>query len=315
MLVTRLFRAAALLVLWGVLTPNLTKLQTDDISLLETLLSSQASDQQWQQAADSFRKLPPEVAIRALYPEIAKDAAPSVLHYNCTDDPSIDRHSGVSGRRHCVASLLWRETLSRGMGDPKVGKTLRELWTQLRYAPGRSALVYALCGNWDPAAEEFVRKVFADDVAASSLRAQAAGCLLGRLGTKYQHDVIIFALHSSPQIRGSLFDALVSPPYARVSGIDASVVRMGFWILFESLSSDEERFAHGSGDSSYFGPFRTASALGTYLGEGFTPDYKLPKYQGEQGRARWYRETTENALMWWLKNKKRYESTARSSRP
>jgi hypothetical protein len=49
-----------------------------------------------------------------------------------------------------------------------------------------------------------------------------------------------------------------------------------------------------------------------YLDEGFTPDYKLRKYQGEEGKELWYRETAENAFGWWLKNKERYANRASS---
>jgi hypothetical protein len=54
------------------------------------------------------------------------------------------------------------------------------------------------------------------------------------------------------------------------------------------------------------GAFLVANRLGTYLGERFTPDGKLSKYQGEQGRETLWREATENALAWWPKNKDRF---------
>jgi hypothetical protein len=306
-LVTRLFRAAVLVVLSGVLA---AKLQADDVPaarLLETLLLPDTSDEPWSRAADSFRELPVEVVIRTLYPEIAKGIPNGMPHaaYNCSD-PSRDRHIGGWGR-YCVANWLWCKTVSCGREHPTVGKTLLELWTQPRSIYGQSVLLSTLdYYNWVPEAEEPVRGLFIDSQADSGLRAQAAACLLHHFGTKYQHDVIGFALNSGHEIRDLLFRQLVSPPHARVSGVDATVVRMGFWLMFEELAKNEDRFAHGSVGGSYYGSFLPANALGTYLGEGFTPDYKLPKYQGEQGRELWYREATENALTWWLKNKERY---------
>ena len=76
--------------------------------------------------------------------------------------------------------------------------------------------------------------------------------------------------------------------------------------MFEELAKNEDRFARRSVGGSYYGSFLSANVLGTYLGEGFTPDYKLPKYRCEEGKELWYRETTENALSWWLKNKERF---------
>jgi hypothetical protein len=306
-LVTRLFRAAALVILCGVLT---AKLQADDVPaarLLETLLSPDTSDEQWRQAADLYRELPVDVAIRTLYREIAKGIPNGMSYaaYNCSD-PGRDRHIGSWGR-YCVANWLWCKTMSCGREHSKVGKTLLGRWTQPQSVYGQGVLLSALdYYNWVPEAEEPVRKLFTDSQADSGLRAQAAACLLHHFGTKYQHDVIGFALFSSHEIRDLLFRQLVALPHARVSEVDATVVRMGFWLMFEELAKNEDRFAHRSVGGSYYGAFLSANALGAYLGEGFTPDYKLPKYQGERGRELWYRETAENALTWWLKKKERY---------
>jgi len=308
MVVKRIFRtAAALVILCGTFAAQLRADDAPASQLLETLLSPATSDEAWHKAEDSFRKLPADVAVRALYPEIAKGSpdARSPMKYNCSY-PDIDRHGDTFGR-YCVVGWLWCKTLACARGGSKVGKTLLELWAQPQSIYGQSALLSALDSfNWVPEAEEPVRKLFTDSQADSGLRAQAAACLLHHLGTKYQHDVIVFAQFSNRQIRDFLFRQLVSPPDARVSGVDAAVVRMGFWLMFEDLAKNEEGFAHGGIGGSYYGAFLSANALGTYLGEGFTPNYKLPKYQGEQGRELWYRETTENALTWWLKNRERY---------
>jgi hypothetical protein len=140
----------------------------------------------------------------------------------------------------------------------------------------------------------------------AELREQAAACLLHHFGAKYQHDVVEFARFSPHEIQDLLFRELVSPPHARVSGVDPAVVRIGFCLMFEEMAGNEDRFAHGRVGSSYYGAFLPANQLGTYLGENFTPDYKLPKYQGEHGKEIWYRETVENAFARWLTNKERY---------
>jgi hypothetical protein len=306
-LVTRLSCAAVLLVLCGVLSAKLQAEDVPAVRLLETLLSPENSDEPWRRAADSFRELPVDVAIRTLYPAIAKGIPNGMSYaaYNCSD-PSRDRYIGGWGR-YCVANWLWCKTMSCGREHSKAGNILLELWTQPQSVYGQSALLSALdYYNWVPEAEEPVRKLFTDSRSDSGLRAKAAACLLHHVGTKYQHDVIGFALFGSHEIRDLLFRQLVSAPHARVSGVDATVVRMGFWLMFEELTKIEDRFAHRSVGGSYYGAFLSANALGEYLGEQFTPDYKLPKYQGEQGRELWYRETNENALTWWLKNKERY---------
>lgn len=307
MLIARSFCIAALIVLCGPLTAKLLAQDVPTAQLLETLLSADTSDAQWNRAASAFREVPTEAAIRALYPEIAKGIPGgwSYAKYNCSD-PARDRHVAGWGR-YCVANWLWCQSITCGQKRSDVGPILLELWAEPQSLYGRGVLLSTLDDfSWVPEAEEPVRELFADSQADSGLRAEAAACLLHHLGTKYQHDVIVFALFSSHGIRDFLFRQLVSPPYGRVSGVDGGVVRMGFWLMFEDLDENEERFARGGAAGSYYGAFLSGNALGTYLGEAFTPDRKLPKYQGEQGIELWYRETTENAVTWWLKNKERY---------
>ena len=297
---------AMVLLLWVLTVPMVHAADVSPAQLVETLLSPDIADQQWHEAEGSFEKLSVEVALRAVYPEVAK-GAPGGPIYNCLN-PDHDRHVGAWGR-YCVANWLWCQTLARGKTNSQAGKALLELWAQPQTRLGQSVLVTSLDTEaWVPEAEEPVRNLFTDSNADSELREQAAACLLHHFGAKYHHDVVLFALFSSYEIRDLLFRELASPPHAGLSEVDPAVVRMGFWLMFEALAKNESLFAHGSIGASYYGTFLFADYLGRYLGENFTPDYKLPKYQSEGGREIWYRNTTENALTWWLKNKERYAS-------
>lgn len=93
---------------------------------------------------------------------------------------------------------------------------------------------------WVPEAEEPVRKLFTDTELNGKLREQAAACLLHHFGARYQHEVVVFALSSPREIRNLLFTELVSPPHARISGVDHTVVRMGVWLMFEEMAGNED---------------------------------------------------------------------------
>src|SRR5262249_54904193 len=158
---------------------------TSTARVLETLLSPNTPDEQWQRAAGSFEELPADLVVRALYPEIAKGTPndKSFGIYNCSD-PAIDRREGVRGRR-CVANWLWYRAICCGKGNPKVGKTLLELWNQPQSVHGQAILLLALdYDNWISEAEEPVRDLFNNSLADSGLRANAGGCLLHHFGTK-----------------------------------------------------------------------------------------------------------------------------------
>ena len=275
--------------------------------LLETLFSPQTSDEQWHSAADSFEKLPVETKIQTLFPEIAKGLPGGFTYaaYNCST-PNTDRRVPGWGR-YCVAKWLWCKALDCGRSNPEVGKTLLELWNHPLSASGKGALLAALdYSSWVPEAEEPVRSLFKDSEADPHLREQAALCLLHRFGSKYHAEAVVFALYCQREIRNVIFKELVESPHARLSGIDPAVVRMGFWLLFDEVGKEEEAFAHDGVLRSQYGAFLVANLLGTYLGERFTPDNKLSKFQGEQGRETLWRESTENALAWWPKNKDRF---------
>ncbi len=275
--------------------------------LLETLFSPQTLDEQWHSTADSFEKLPVETKIQTLFPEIAKGLPGGFTHaaYNCSS-PDTDRRVPGWGR-YCVAKWLWCKALDGGRSNPEVGKILLELWNHPLSASGESALLAGLDNSsWVPEAEEPVRSLFKDSEADPHLRAQAALCLLRRFGSKYHAEAVGFALYSQHGIRDVIFKELVERPHARLSGIDPVVVRMGFWLLFDKVDKDEEAFAHDGVLRSQYGAYLVADRLGPYLGERFTPDYKLSKYQGEQGRETLWKEATENALAWWPKNKYRF---------
>ena len=280
---------------------------TSSAQLLETLFSPQTSDEQWHSTADSFEKLPLETKILTLFPEIAKGLPGGFTYaaYNCSS-PDTDRRVPGWGR-YCVAKWLWCKALDCGTSNPEVGKILLELWNHPLSASGESSLLAALdYSGWVPEAEEPVRSLFQDSAADPRLRGHAALCLLHHFGSKYHADAVGFALYSQRDIRDLIFKELVEPPHARLSGIDPAVVRMGFWLLFDEMDKDEEAFAHDGVLRSHYGAFLVANRLGTYLGEKFTPGYKLSKYQGEQGRETLWREATENALAWWQKNKDRF---------
>lgn len=280
---------------------------TSSAQLLETLFSPQTSDEQWHSAADSFEKLPVETKIQTLFPEIAKGLPGGFTYaaYNCST-PDTDRRVPGWGR-YCVAKWLWCKALDCGRSNPEVGKILLKLWNHPLSASGESALLAALdYSSWVPEAEDPVRSLFKDSEADPHLREEAALCLLRRFGPKYHAEAVAFALYSRRDIRDVIFKELVESPHARLSGIDPAVVRMGFWLLFDEVEKDEEAFAHDGVLRSQYGAFLVANRLGTYLGERFTPDDKLSKYQGEQGRETLWREATENALAWWPKNKDRF---------
>jgi hypothetical protein len=276
--------------------------------LLNVLLSPETSDKEWQFAADSFQQLPADVAIRALYPELAKGipGGMSYAAYNC-NDPHRDRHLEAWGR-FCVVNWLWCHTVCCSKAQPLIGKTLLELWAHPLSAYGQGVLLSTVdsCA-WVPDAERPVYSLFMDSAAAAGLRMQAAACLLHHFGIKYHREVVSFALFGPRDKRDFLFRELANPSHARVSGIDPAVVRLGFWLLLEEMALHEDRFAHRTVGNSSYGEFLFANLLGTYLGQPFAPDYKLPKYQkGEEGKEIWYRETAENAFNWWLLNRDRY---------
>jgi hypothetical protein len=52
-------------------------------------------------------------------------------------------------------------------------------------------------------------------------------------------------------------------PTTHISGVDPAVVRMGFWLMFEKLAKNEDRFARRSVGGSYYDSFLSANALGT----------------------------------------------------
>jgi hypothetical protein len=280
---------------------------TSPTQLLEALFSPQTSDDQWHSTADSFGRLPVETKIQALFPEIAKGLPGGYTYaaYNCFS-PDTDRRVPGWGR-YCVAKWLWCKALDCGRNNPEVGKILLELWNHPPSTGGESALLAALdYGSWVPEAEELVRSLFKDSEADSHLREQAALCLLRRFGSKYHAEAVGFALYSQRDIRDVIFKELVEPPHARLSGIDPAVVRMGFWLLFDEVDKNEEAFARDGVLRSQYGAFLVANRLGNYLGEKFTPDYKLSKYHGEPGSEALWTEATENALAWWPKNKGRF---------
>jgi hypothetical protein len=273
-------------------------------ALLNLLLSPDTSDGQWQTTFVLFQKLPPEMAIRTLFPEIANGipGGMSYATYNCYL-PEHDRHVGGWGK-YCVTDWLWCKVLECGRSNPQVGKTLLELWAHPLSPYGQRVLLQAMdYGNWVPEAEEMVLATFRDSGADPPLRAMAAGCLLHHFGTKYHSEAVQFALYGPEKVREYVFNELESPPHARLTGIDPIVSRMGFAMLLAELAKSEEAYARGGVPRSRYGAFLYADHLGTYLGEKFTPDYKLPQYQGEAGREIWYWETVENALTWWSKNK------------
>lgn len=276
--------------------------------LLNTLLSRDTPDKEWQLAADSFQQLPADAAIRSLYAEIAKGIPGGLSYatYNCSD-PHHDRREEAWGR-FCVVNWLWCHTVFCSNARPRIGKTLLELWAHPLSAYGQGVLLSTLDSfAWVPEAEKPVHSLFADSAAASGLQLQAAACLLHHFGMKYHREVVRFALFGARDKRDYLFRQLAGPPHARVSGIDPAVVRLGFWLLLEEMTRYEDRFAHRTLGNSFYGEFIVANLLGTYLGQSFAPDYKLPKYQnGETGKEQWYRETAEGAFDWWLVNRDRY---------
>jgi hypothetical protein len=282
----------------------------DDVSpvqLLETLLSPQTSNEQWHSTADSFEKLPVETRIQTLFPEIAKGLPQgwSYAAYNCSN-PDIDRGVQVWGR-YCVANWLWCQALECGKKNPRVGTTLLELWSRPLSTSGKGALLAALdYSGWVPEAEDPVRALFRDSEADPYLRRQAALCLLHHFGSKYHAEIVGFAMYAPRDIRNVIFQYLVQPPHAQVSGIDPAVVRMGFWLLSDEIARNEEGFAHDGALHSHYGEFLLADHLGAYLNEKFTPDDKLPNYQGDQGREALWGQATENALGWWSKNKQKF---------
>jgi len=140
-LVTRLFRAAVLVVLCGVLT---AKLQADDVPvarLLETLLSPDTSDEPWRRAADSFLELPVDVAIRTLYPEIAKGIPNGMTYatYNCSDPSRIDTSVVGEGFASQIGSVARQ--------SPAGGNTQRSVE---HWSPDQVNLVTALmAASWE----------------------------------------------------------------------------------------------------------------------------------------------------------------------
>jgi hypothetical protein len=278
--------------------------------LLNLLISSNTSHEQWQEALQSFEKLPADLAIRTLYPEIARRAPhnPASPIYNCGPNPEQESRRGWG--HYCTVNWLWCHVLFCDKSSPQVGRTLLDLWQHPLSAYGQSTLLSALDGPaWIPEAEAPISALFANEQADPQLRAQAAACLLHRFGMKYHRQVVAFAQVATKSERDLLFRELAQPPHASLSGADSAVAKLGFSLLLEEETARETRVAQRLGGNSYYGEFLFANLLGEYLSQPFTPDFKLPKYrqsETELGRELWYRETAENALHWWLLNKDLY---------
>jgi hypothetical protein len=283
--------------------PNLCAEEQTPDALLQILLWPDTPDGLWQSTSGDFQKLPPEMAIRALFPEIAKGIPGGLPYaaYNCYS-PEKDRHIGGWGR-YCVSNWLWCKALICGRNNPQVGKTLLELLGHPQSLYGQTALLSALDSySWVPEAEEPVHNLFKGSETALPVRVLAAACLLHHFEAKYHSEAVQFALYGPEKVRAPLFHELTSP-HTRAMRIDPIVVRMGFALLFAELAKSEEACARAGFPVSQYGAFLYANNLGGYLGQKFAPDCKLPQYQGESGKEIWYRETVENALAWWSKSR------------
>lgn len=291
-----------------------TRTGQDASDLLTTLLSPQTSDSQWSAAEKGFGTLPPNVALPLLFPEIAKGIPGgfSYAAYNCFD-PLQDRKVAGWGR-FCVVNSLWCKQLACPQTRKEVSRVLLELWPTPISEYGQMVLLQGLCGN--PDVESTIAILFRDNAADLRLRTQAAVCLFQQAEPKYHAEVVAFAekapsrlnpsgLYSHPlSLRRQLFDELTSPTH-RKSGVDASVVRIGFSLLLDE--ADRQRQARQPGNKvSNYGLFLYADRLNAYLGTAFEPDRKQPVYAGSEGNELFWHDTAAKALSWWSGHKEEY---------
>jgi hypothetical protein len=271
--------------------------------LLTILLSADASDQEWKVAERQFQALPPEVAIRVLFPEIAKGMPGGGLYgiYNCSD-PLRDRTLARWGE-YCVANWLWCKQSACPERRKKALKVFLELWPQPTSLDGRMALLQELCR--DPETEAKIAALFTDRVADSRLRTEAGVCLLYQDEAKYHREVVAFAEQSPPNLRRLLFNKLAYPSQVPIPEVDPAVIRMGFALLLEEADKQANAKLRGQIISDY-DQFLYASRLGAYLHTSFEPNQKSAIYTGTQGIERWYHDSVMNALDWWSKHKHEY---------
>ena len=117
---------------------------------------------------------------------------------------------------------------------------------------------------------------------------------------KAYHEAILAISKSAPRKdREGWLDLLVDSRHKAETGVDPAVVRLGFDALAEERQASPN-YVHGA----YF----IASDMGKYLGQTFTPDPRLDQYRGEHGlRESFFADTVKNAVVWWEKNRHRYE--------
>jgi hypothetical protein len=268
--------------------------------LLQILLSQDRTDDEWTVAERQFAALPPEDAIRALLPEIAK-GMPAGGIYNCYD-PFHDRTHGDWGK-FCVVNWLWCKQLACPQKRGEALKVLLELWPQPTSFHGQIALLQGLCHERE--AEGDMAALFRDGDADSRLRTEAGVCLLYQDAAKYHRDVVAFAEQSPPNLRQRLFNELAFPSPIAASELDPAVIRMGFALLLEEADKQANVRRQGQMISDY-AQFIYADHLGRYLHLPFAPDQKSAIYTGSQGIERWYHDSVINALNWWSKHKNDY---------
>jgi hypothetical protein len=176
-------------------------------------------------------------------------------------------------------------------------------------------LLQGLCGN--PEASSKITALFRDTSADLRLRTETAVCLLLQDGAKYHPEVVRFAEEvpikfSQPgrisydlNLRRRLFDELTSIRHRSESGIDPTVVTMGFTLLLEEAEQQRKSNQSG-GKGSYYGEFIYADYLDRYLGTSFEPKRNLSIYDGNDGNELFWHDTVVHALDWWAKHEQEY---------
>ncbi|MCK4821425.1 hypothetical protein KA005_37010, partial [bacterium] len=160
-------------------------------------------------------------------------------------------------------------------------------------------ILHDIARHWHPKAEQPLASLMKNQKIEFGVRRAAGFCLMLHKGNTYHKDFLDFAKKSARDEKKHWFDLLVNPRHKKQTGIDRTVVKLGFELLAEEKEINPD-YVHGT----YF----IACELGSYLEEDFKPDQQLDKYQGKHGlKDSFFVDTVENAWAWWGRNKKKYE--------
>jgi hypothetical protein len=263
--------------------------------LVYELGSPVTSWQDRQKAEEQLKQLPSGEVLPILLSEIARGMPDEPIWSSA--GPEHDKGAPLEWQAYYAVFRVWNYHL-KGVPSQVMGELLLTLLKEANTPAAKITVINGLFQHWIPKAEKAIAELLQDSSEDYSVRWSSAQVLLKHIGTTYHNRVLEMAKSESGQLKYRLFVLLVAPPYAKRSGVDRDVVCLGFEMI------EEEREANSDYDSAgYF----IARYLETYLGQRFTPDQYLKKYQGKHGlNDSFFRDTVDNALKWWTENMYRY---------